>query len=203
MRIIENLDEYFNNKTISVVCNGKSLIDNDYSKEIDSSDIVIRINLGSVEFSKYPNLGKKINIFATNVYVDHNFKKISDYLKNLDNDIDIMTTRPFFNNKKTNCAIANYEFIKIFKYLNKNIIEIKEEVLLNNSYNGFNNFSSGLSIVLFLKDFNFKELKIFGMDFFKSDYYYNSKIPINPHDSKIEEILIKKLLNSNLNIKKY
>jgi hypothetical protein len=35
------------------------------------------------------------------------------------------------------------------------------------------------------------------MDFFKSDYYYDCKIPKNPHKSNIEENIINNLIKMN------
>jgi hypothetical protein len=194
MNIFENVDEYFNNKIISVVCNGSSLLKNDYSKDIDDSDIVIRINIGAINYKNYKQLGKKMDVFATNAYFDTNAELVSNFLKSIDKNKIILTTRPLFNNIKTRCAIADTRFIKIYNSIINNIIEIKEDILLKNNLNGFNNFSSGLTIILFLLEFNIREIKIFGMDFFKSDYYYNSKVPINPHRPDIEKKIIDDLI---------
>jgi hypothetical protein len=91
MNILKNVDEYFNNKIISVVCNGSSLLKKDYSKDIDDSDIVIRINVGAINYKNYKQLGEKMDIFATNAYFDTNSELVSSFLKSIDNNKIILS----------------------------------------------------------------------------------------------------------------
>ena len=65
------MKEWFDNKSIAIIGNAKSLFDKNYGDEIDSNDIVIRINKG-IEVCTQPNNskshGKKVDVWCFNLY---------------------------------------------------------------------------------------------------------------------------------------
>ena len=197
-----NLKKLFNDKTISLVCNGGSLKSGKYVDIIDNSDIVIRLNHGAINIDNLV-VGKKIDIFATNSYNDNLHPMIIDYIKRLDKNVKVITTRPLQGGLKYGFFTVD-KFIDTFNDIENDIIEIPKSIFLNNSINDYYNYSSGLSVLLFLNEFKFKELKIFGMDFFENGYYYNDNKNINGgHNSCIEKIIVNNIILSRDNIIKF
>jgi hypothetical protein len=77
------MKEWFNNKSIAIIGNAKSLFDKTYGDEIDSHDVVIRINRGIEVCAQHNNTkshGKKVDVWCFNLYsslenFDNNMKK--------------------------------------------------------------------------------------------------------------------------------
>lgn len=65
------MKEWFDDKSIAIIGNAKSLFDKTYGDEIDSHDVVIRINKG-IEVCANRNLisshGKKVDVWCFNLY---------------------------------------------------------------------------------------------------------------------------------------
>lgn len=82
--------EVFENKTISVVGNAKSLFDKNYGEEIDSADVVCRIKRGF--FMLHPNdvksHGKKTDVWFLNWFKTMNPNKVTS--KSCNNIIEIL-----------------------------------------------------------------------------------------------------------------
>jgi hypothetical protein len=83
-----------------------------------------------------------------------------------------------------------------------NIIEIPKEFFLLNKINNYYNFTSGIITIMFLKRFNFKEIKIFGFDGFSSGHFYNPGKNISGgHDTSVEKYILNSFSNlSNIKI---
>lgn len=59
------MKEWFAGKTVSVVGNAASLLAQSYGTEIDSAEIVVRINRGGYRFNQYPRqMGSKIDVWC-------------------------------------------------------------------------------------------------------------------------------------------
>jgi len=193
----DKLKELFDTKTISLVGNGGSLKNKNYSDLIDIGDIVIRFNYGVINYLDYKEyVGEKFDIFATNSYASGNYKEIINSIKNT-NKI-ILTTRPFKKILKHG-LYTNDQFFEAFENIDNDIIEIDESYFLNNKVNDYYNFTSGTITLLFLLNFDCK-INVFGMDFLKNGYYYGNNIN-GGHNGNIEEDMIKKLSKTKENIK--
>jgi hypothetical protein len=196
----DNLRELFDGKTISVV--GNSEIKNDYSYDIDNSDIVIRFNHGALNYLNHPKLGKKIDIFATNGWMDSNYIKVINYIDYLDDNVNILLTRPI-NSGLNHGLFINKPYIDILNNKSNKIIEIPKDFFLLNKINNYYNFTSGIVTIMFLKQFNFKEIRIFGFDSFSSGHFYNPKKNVSGgHDPSTERYILNSFNKIN-NIKIY
>lgn len=208
IHFLQEQNEFFKNKIISIVGNGSSVLENDYSKEIDDSDIVIRMNHGGILYKNYPQLGRKMDIYATNSYSGQNlsgkkYTEILDFIQNLPTDKIIMTTRPLKQGLQHG-LFTNKPFSNLFSKIDNKIIEISQDIFLKNKIDNFYNFSSGASILLYLKEYNFKKLKIFGFDNFKSKYFFdkNVKSTLGGHSGNMEQKVIE-ILSKEKNIIHY
>jgi hypothetical protein len=200
MNLLKNSENYFNNKIISVV--GNAEIKNDYSVDIDSSDIVIRFNHGALNYLNYPKLGTKMDIFATNGWTDKNYKKIINYINHLDCNIKILLTRPISRGLNHGLFLTE-PFIKVLNNKPNKIVEIKKNIFLENKIKNYYNFTSGIITIMFLKQFNCKEIKIFGFDNFSSGHFYEvGKDVTRGHDKSVEKIVLDSFKNID-NIKIY
>lgn len=190
--------DIFNNKVVSVVCSGDSLLRKDFSKEIDNSDIVIRFNQGAMFYQHYPFLGEKFDIFAVNSYDGEDHQSVIDFLKRLDSSIKVLSTRPI--QRGLNYGLfARKIFLETFNEIDNEVLDIKKDVFLENAVGNYYNFTSGFSVFLYLSQFEPKEIKVFGYDAFKNtnDYFFKQKKVVNSggHDTLIELSMIPKINN--------
>lgn len=195
------IDYIKNSETISVVCNGASLLKNTYGEEIDSSDIVIRMNHGALNYLSYKKqLGERIDIFVTNGWVEPNYKKVLNYLINLKENDMVIFSRPIESNLK-HMLYVDPEFKKILNLAKFSYIDIKQEFFIDNAIDGYYNFSTGIILLLFLSNICESHIKVFGIDNFKTSHFYNNKIESGGHNVKIEELLLNSLINNKKVIK--
>lgn len=188
-------EELFDGKTISIVCNGASLLEKDYSIEIDNSDLVVRFNHGALFYQNFPTLGKRMDIFAVNSYDGEDHESILKFLKTLKPEVHILSTRPFEQGLKFGLYTRNV-FLRTYSEIENIVFEIKKETFLSNSVNNYYNFTSGASTVLYLQQFNVKEVKVFGYDSYndEKDYFYiDTKVKNLSHDTEIENKIIQDL----------
>lgn len=193
--------DFFYNKTISIVCNGDSLLKTDYSLEIDNSDIVIRFNLGGLFFHNFPTLGKKMDIFGVNSYDGEDHQQLIDFLKKIDKSIKVLSTRPL--EKGLNYGLFAREiFINTFNEIDNQIFDIKKEVFLNSAIGDYYNFTSGFSTILYVSQFEPRKIKVFGFDAFNNDndYFFKKKKVFNKggHNTELESNMISKIHNINI-----
>jgi len=65
------MNEWFNGKTVAIIGNAQSLFNKTYGKEIDSHDVVIRINRGietCFNNTALSSHGKKLDVWVFNLY---------------------------------------------------------------------------------------------------------------------------------------
>ena len=65
------MNEWFDGKTVAIVGNAQSLFNKTYGKEIDSHDVVIRINRGietCFNNAALPSHGNKLDVWVFNLY---------------------------------------------------------------------------------------------------------------------------------------
>lgn len=59
------MKEWFEGKTVSIVGNAESLLRQTYGKEIDSAEVVVRINRGGYRFPEFPTqMGSKLDVWC-------------------------------------------------------------------------------------------------------------------------------------------
>lgn len=83
------MNEWFDGKTVAIVGNAQSLFKGNYGEEIDSHDVVIRINRGMqvcFDNASLSSHGKKLDVWTFNLYRT---------LETFDNDAKIKIKNPY------------------------------------------------------------------------------------------------------------
>lgn len=192
---LDAMQALFDNKTISLVCNGGSIFSGDYAKIIDSADIVVRFNNGCFIYKKYmEKLGEKCDIHCLSGY----YYKTGSARETFDNFMEDTSGLPIFfsrsilphtDNMKANNLFVQKEYLQSIK--GRHVFFMPSDLLAEY------NFTSGVSIVLFmLKYIKFKKINVFGMDFYKNSKFHYWDIESDAkknvwHNVLFEEYIIK------------
>jgi hypothetical protein len=176
------LFDYLKGKTISLVGNAQSLLDREYGKDIDSSDVVMRINRGYP--IHYTSQGIKTNV----VWMNNRFvgdKVLPDYLK-LNKFFYYVLQGGNSKNEIESCLIKG----DLFNW--KDVWEDHKPQMKKMPSQGF------VIIYLLYKKIDCN-LKIFGFDFQKTktqiprqDLFVN-RIE-SPHDFESEEYFVNRMI---------
>ncbi len=165
MKIIKkSLLRYFDNKRIAIVGPAMSCMGSNNGREIDSYDIVVRMKgykLGEIDEDTKRDYGIRTDV----VYITP-YKDISeDVIKTKQSGAKWVISTYDYTNSKT--KIAEEKILKSrlqFGCARKKIRDdIKKKTILLPL--------SGVTAISHLLTFNIKELKIFAMDFFQTEYY--------------------------------
>lgn len=167
------MKEWFDGKSIAVIGNAKSLFNKNYGKEIDSHDVVIRINKG-IEVCANSKLilshGKKVDIWCFNLY------------KSLEN----------FDNFMKKQIPQNYKRLQMnYSPLTGHFDSTISETAINEVKNIFapKKITTGFRILHYLTKFDTSKVDVYGFDWKETPTYYVnyvSKSDID-HDYKKEK----------------
>lgn len=150
------MNEWFDDKTIAIVGNAKSLFDKKYGDEIDSHDVVIRINRG-LEICTNPRLrishGGKVDVWCFNLYRSlENFdrvmkNRIPQHYKKLQMNYEPYSTK--FDSSMSEDAIK--EILHIFAPKKT---------------------TTGFRILHYMTKFNPASVNVYGFDWKETPTYY-------------------------------
>jgi hypothetical protein len=195
------MKEWFDQKSVAVVGNAKSIFDNSYGSLIDSHDIVCRINQGAVIVNE-ESQGKKIDIFVLGglkkfktlmieVGLDKNLF-ISARKQNEASKIKNITVYPleWRNQLKNNLILLDKSFVDTGYPLPGEKGEIKKP-------------SSGICLLDYISKFNPLSVSVFGFDWKESPTYYNQGGYNTSHDWKYEKEYCLEYFQKKLNYKFY
>ena len=195
------MKEWFDQKSVAVVGNAKSIFNNNYGSLIDSHDIVCRINQGAVIVNE-ESQGKKIDIFVLGglkkfktlmieVGLDKNLF-ISARKQNEASKIKNITVYPleWRNQLKNNLILLDKSFVDAGYPLPGEKGEIKKP-------------SSGICLLDYISKFNPLAVSVFGFDWKASPTYYNQGGYNTSHDWKYEKEYCLKYFQKHLNYKFY
>jgi hypothetical protein len=167
------------NTTISIVSNSNSLLNSNYGKLIDSSDVVIRFNkfVNGTDYVK--DIGKKLNAYCHHY---HNEPPI----------IDTSLLKQWFV-----CCVSDENIFN--KY---GVPNIQSTIIMSRKMKGGFE-TTGLTMIRWVVDnISFKELKLFGFASGQESHYYNLNDRMLPwHNMKYEETIIKDIVDKNNKIK--
>ena len=179
---IEDIKNYCNGKSIILVGNARDIIKNPYGKQIDSYDIVVRMNHGHPLNKYIVNMGKKYNIWAHG-FLSHK-RQISEYYK-IKGIIDFHIET---NERKLCRKIFDEKAFLIPKKWYKSSYE---------KTNKKTELSTGLNISMFFVNWigTMKEISIVGFDFLKtSNPTLHSASARKFHDTELEKTNMTSLL---------
>ena len=156
------MNEWFDGKTIAVIGNAQSLFKKNYGEEIDSHDVVIRINRGiqtCFDNKAILSHGIKLNVWTFNMYrsletFDNLAKtKISQTYKKIQMFYEI-------NNKNFDDCLPKDYHIEIAKeFQNKKV-------------------TTGLRTLHLVSKFNTKQVSVYGFDWKETPTFYNNRAKI-------------------------
>ncbi len=179
---LENIKDYCNGKRVILVGNAKDIIKNPYGPQIDSYDIVIRMNHGHPLGKYTANMGAKYNIWAHG-FLSHK-KQINEYSKIKKRiDFHIETNE----NKLCKRIFDNKAFLIPKKWY-------KTEYEKNHKGK---EMSTGLNAATFFVDKigTMSEVAIVGFDFLKTTNRVLQSAPARKfHDTTAEEVEMLALL---------
>ena len=178
------MKEWFDNKSIAIIGNAKSLFNKNYGSEIDSHDIVIRINKG-IEVCIQPQYlkshGKKIDVWTFNLYsslenFDNSIKRqLPQTYKRLQMNYSPLTSK--FDSSISESAINEI----------KNIFAPKK-------------ITTGFRILHYITKFETKNVSVYGFDWKETPTFYmnyRSTADLSHNYVKEKEYCFKHYFNPN------
>jgi len=188
---MNSIQKFCNNKSIAIVGNSESLLNNTLGNKIDEHDIVVRINHAPKYISKFPkNVGTKTTIMSYGISKLQFPQQIS---KICNPEYNLFLIR-------CNGQITNYNQYSCFKNPVHGTIE--EYSKLSSQFGKFKPSTGACTINYFVNNINFSKLSLFGFDFFNSaskfkknafgSYYYKD------HNDTFEKQFINNTLNDKI-----
>lgn len=171
-------------KTIALICNGASLLENKFGKEIDEHDIVIRIKRG-IPFGYEDYVGSRTNFW------DCSFTSKEEQIKFAEKMWGEKGILSFCNAKveyKTKCFLKDiYKFPKKFvDYWRK---ELNAEPTVE------------FRILMYLlHEVVYDTIDVYGMEFDENDWFYGKFKCRRNHNYKKEKDIITQMIENNTNI---
>ena len=196
---LEELQSYMEGKSIAVVGNGKCILDKAYGKDIDSHDVVVRINGGAPAHLKYPeNAGLKHDIYSINMDSAHHISRGNQAKY-------ILRLNPLGKNKLDDKQIR---MLKLFPNLyyafglqQKQIKKLASTYPFSSELNNLKRPSTGAWTLEFLvKNIEFNYISLYGFDFFKEfkksrgNNIFNSHLSYK-HDPDAERHYFENIIN--------
>ncbi|QKF67965.1 glycosyltransferase, family 29 [Arcobacter venerupis] len=174
----DKFKEFFNNKSIAIIGNAQSLFDQELGIEIDSHDIVIRMNSGMIKEPK--SQGNKTTIWASSFPLKES------------------EVNEKFNPKYVFWITPKLSVKPIYSiYLHKKMFMLPFSIW-EELYQELNQIrpTTGLSIIYFiLEHCNAQKVDLYGFDFFETKSFYLEKIRTDtPHDFLKEKNFVSSLM---------
>jgi hypothetical protein len=195
------MKEWFDQKSIAIVGNARSIFDNSYGSLIDSHDIVCRINQGAIILNEKAQ-GKKIDVF-----VFGGLKKFKQLIIDIGIDKNL-----FISARKQNEALSIKNLtvypIEWRNQLKNNLISLDDSFIdtghvIPGEKGEIKKPSSGICILDYVSRFNPHAVSIFGFDWKASPTYYNQGGYNTSHDWKYEKEYCLEYFQKKLNYKFY
>jgi hypothetical protein len=150
------MKEWFDNKSIAIIGNAKSLFDKNYGNEIDSHDVVIRINRGIEICTRHDGLkthGNKVDVWCFNLYSS---------LENFDNNMKKQLPQTY-TRLQMNYSVEKTKFDSTISQSAFN--EIKN-IFVSKSV------TTGFRMLHYITKFETKSVSVYGFDWKATPTYY-------------------------------
>jgi hypothetical protein len=189
------MKEWFENKTVSIVGNASSLFQKKFGTDIDSADIICRINRGII--IKNPECqGEKIDVWA---YGTTN--PIKDILKEFKSlNVKTLHLSPRNRTKKIRSEYHKKK-IEITEPLTDHFVDVET---INNLYKkfGYDRLSSGLLLLNYVYLQNPKLITLYGFDWKETPtWYFEEEKTVHKWDKEKEFISNNFLSKENIKIR--
>jgi hypothetical protein len=166
--------EWFQNKSVALIGNASSLFDLNYGAEIDSHDVVVRLNKAAIllnNFEAYKSHGSKTNVWI--------FWSTFEYYRHFGNHKNILKMH-------AGHQFRNHNTAKLADFIYPT--ELYE--VLKDKSGPKRNPTTGFIAIDYILHCNPSELSVYGFDWKKTPTHTdpNRKIDLRcPHDYDIEE----------------
>ena len=171
--------DWFEGKTIAVVGNAASLIQQSYGKEIDQAQVVVRINRGGYRFIEFPTqMGRRLDVWCMqNVRQNKAFFEKPHTRRVLKMQMDTIDVSPQFV-EMANTVFSNEDRADLDSNLPKKS-------------------STGLRVLYYIKKQNPAKVFVYGFDWKKS-YSWHERRKCVAHDFEAErEYCFKNFFNTD------
>lgn len=143
------MKEWFENKTVALVGNAMSLFEREYGEEIDSHDVVVRINKAAMLYTK--KLASKSHGTKTDVWIFWNTSEYRNSFRKIPSNIKKMHAghqgRIARNMNEVDFAYPDYHYAELKKHAGK-----------------YNNPTTGLIALDYISKCNPKSVSVYGFD---------------------------------------
>ena len=174
------MQSWFDNKNIAVVGNASSLLKKNYGKEIDSHEVVVRINRG-ILCSNSHSQGEKINVWVFNLYN----RQMSIFHSGIKNSIRKSYYTMQMNEEFDN---ANFDYSYPMAYYT----ELKSKI-------GMKQPTTGLRILDYISKCNPKHVDVYGFDWKETPTFYDRFANDSAHNyTKEKQYCAENFFNTNL-----
>jgi hypothetical protein len=187
---LQDIKNICDNKKIALVGNSSKILNKQDGNVIDLFDIVIRLN------HSIPVLDKLYTGLKTDIYFPNMSTKTVAYTYSKMSNAKFILQLTRWNNE-----LNERELYLIKKMNNVYIGDMMEFKVLNNKLKDFIPSTGLVTYNFIINNLNFKELSLFGFDFFKSSNKFKSnkfKSFLYKSHSSIEEQIYKDLLINNI-----
>ena len=166
------------NKKIALIGNASSIFNFDFSKQIDSCDVVVRMNAGYIKNHKAQ--GIRTDILALSLAIAED-----DIVKNFNPKIVIWAT------SKRKMMPKSYKYSTFKLFMHPLLVWLRLRIKLKARP------STGAIVANYIySKCNPQKIEMYGFDFFKSKTFYNLKHHLGPHVPCYEEEFFKNLISS-------
>lgn len=178
------MKDWFEGKIVSIVGNAESLLHQNYAKEIDSADVVVRINRGGFRFPQYSaKMGGRIHVWCMQQVSQNRAAFTKPFLRDVKKmRMDTSDISPLYLNM-VECVYSREMREELEKHLTKKS-------------------STGMRVLHYVNSCNPKLAKVFGFDWKKS-YSWHVRKKCTAHVFEEEEKYCKENFFSQSNFKLY
>jgi hypothetical protein len=179
------MKEWFEGKTVAVVGNAESLFHKNYGEEIDSQDVVVRMNKAAMLYTNFEcekTHGKRTDIWAV-----WNFNEYRQNMNNIHKNIKVMHMSGRIRNNVKNIRIDFMYPINMYDNLKKHAGSRK-------------NPTTGLMILDYISSCNPKNVYVYGFDWKDTPTFTDMnrrEEKASGHNYDIEKAYCQKMFFSN------
>ena len=143
------MKEWFENKRVALVGNAESLFNKNYGKEIDSHDVVIRMNKAAMLYTRFDceeTHGKRTDVWAV-----WNFNEYENYMNNIDKNIKVIHMSGRIRNSIKSTRVDFMYPLNMYSEIKKHAGKLQ-------------NPTTGLMMLDYLSHCNPRKVYIYGFD---------------------------------------
>lgn len=169
------MKEWFENKTVAIVGNATSISKTCYGKDIDSHQVVVRINRGIQccikNYQLKENFGTKLDVWMFNLY-NRNIKLFYSNIKHklLEQNFYKMQMNDDLNNDNFDFSYPNKYYLDLYKHFSPRYP------------------STGLRALDYVSKCNPSLVNVYGFDWKETPTFYDKNAIDTNHDFKKEKL---------------